>query len=46
MVDGKFEAEVKLPDFAHGDCVITCTLTASDVVLAGSAKIEIEKAKR
>ena len=46
MVDGKFETEVVLPDYARGDCVITCTLTENDVVLAGSAKLEIEKLKR
>ena len=46
MVEGKFETEIKLPDYARGDCVITSTLIGSDAVLAGSAKIEIEKAKR
>ena len=44
MVDGKFEADIKLPDFAHGVCVITCSMTDSDVVWAGSAKIKIDKA--
>ena len=46
MVEGKFETEIKLPDYARGDCVITSTLISNDAVLAGSAKIEIEKAKR
>ncbi|MDB2685967.1 C25 family cysteine peptidase [Mariniblastus sp.] len=46
MVDGKFSTEVELPDFARGDCVITCTVVSNDGVLAGSTKIEIEKAKR
>ena len=46
MVDGKFETEVELPDFIRGECVITCTMTGGDIVLAGSAKIEIKKAKR
>ena len=46
MVDGKFEADIKLPDFTHGDCVITCSMTDSDVVWAGSAKIKIDKATR
>ena len=45
MVDGNFKAEVVLPEDVHGNCVITCTSTDGDVVLAGSAKIKIEKAK-
>ena len=46
MVDGKFEGEVKLPDDVHGACVITSTSTDSAVVLAGSAKLDVKKAKR
>ena len=46
MVEGKFEAEIKIPDFTHGDCVITCTMPSADGVAAGSAKIKIKKADR
>ena len=46
MVDGKFNADIKLPDSAYGDCVITCTSTDSNVVFAGSSKLEIKKVKR
>ena len=45
MVDGKFKAEIKLPDFTHGDCVITCTMPGDNGVAAGSAKIKIKKAE-
>ena len=46
MVEGKFEADVKLPDDVYGDCVVTCSSTDSEVVLAGSTKINIKKVKR
>ena len=46
MVEGKFEAEIKIPDFTRGDCVITCTMPSADGVAAGSAKIKIKKADR
>ena len=45
MVEGKFEAEIKIPDFTHGACVITCTMPSANGVAAGSAKIKIEKAQ-
>ena len=43
MVDGTFIADVKLPDYARGDCVITCTATDGGTVLAGSSKIQSKK---
>jgi len=43
MVDGKFTAEIKIPDFAYGDCVITCTMPVANGVAAGSAQIKIKK---
>jgi len=46
MVDGKFEAQLALPDSIRGACVITCCLIDNDGILAGSAKIEIKKANR
>jgi len=46
MVDGKFEAQLALPDSIRGACVITCSLIDNDGILAGSAKIEIKKANR
>ena len=45
MTDGKFKATIKLPDFAHGDCVITCTMPHRNGVLAGATNIKIKKAK-
>ena len=45
MVEGKFEAEIEIPDFAYGDCVITCYMSGADGIAAGSAKIKIKKAK-
>ena len=45
MVEGKFKAEIKIPDFTHGACVITCTMPSANGVAAGSAKIKIEKAQ-
>ena len=44
MAEGKFESEIKIPDFTHGDCVITCYMSGTDGVAAGSAKIKIKKA--
>ena len=46
MVAGKFEAEIKIPDFTYGDCVITCIAPGANGVAAGSAKIKINKADR
>jgi len=46
MVNGKFKAEIKIPDFAYGDCVITCTMPGATGVAAGSAKIKIKKANQ
>ncbi len=43
MVNGKFKAEINLPEFTHGDCVITCTMSNGNHVAAGSAKIKIKK---
>ena len=45
MVEGKFEAEIEIPDFTYGDCVITCYMSGADGIAAGSAKIKIKKAK-
>ena len=45
MTEGKFNAAIKLPEFAHGDCVITCTMRQGNGVLTGSAKINIKKTK-
>ena len=45
MVEGKFKSDITLPDDVYGDCVITCTATDGGAVLAGSSKIQIEKAK-